>query len=87
MKVISLNLSTLASGKYAPTDKSNLANVRWSINWQEILGEYFNTNRPCRVKGKLISATSYLLNSTNNLGTVRMSFTSNYSNINNGLTV
>ena len=52
MKVISLNLSTLASGKYAPTDKSNLANVRWSINWQEILGKYFNTNRACRVKGK-----------------------------------
>ena len=54
MKVVSLNLSTLGSGKYAPIDKSNLANVKWSINWKEILGEYYETNKPCRVKCKLI---------------------------------
>ena len=85
MKVASLNLSTLGSGKYAPMDKTNLANVKWSINWKEVLGEYYNTNKPCRVKCKLITAASTLLNTTNNLGTVRASFSSNYSNINNGL--
>ena len=85
MKVVSLNLSTLGSGKYAPMDKTNLANVKWSINWKEVLGEYYNTNKPCRVKCKLITAASTLLNTTNNLGTVRASFSSNYSNINNGL--
>ena len=85
MKVASLNLSTSGSGKYAPLDKTNLANVKWSINWKEVMGEYYNTNRPCRVKCKLISSASTLLNTTNNLGTVRASFSSNYSNINNGL--
>ena len=87
MKVASLNLSTLGSGKYAPMEKTNLANVKWSINWKEILGEYYNTNKPCRVKCKLITASSTLLNTTNNLGTVRASFSSNYSNINNGFTL
>ena len=87
MKVASLTLSTLGSGKYAPTDKSNLANVKWSINWKEVMGEYYNTNKPCRVRCKLISSSSSLLNTANNLGTVRASFSSNYSNINNGLTL
>ena len=87
MKVVSLNLSTLGSGKYAPTDKSNLANVKWMVNWKEIMGEHYTSNHSCRVKGKIVSAGSTLLNTTNNLGTVRMSFTSDYSNIVNGLTV
>jgi hypothetical protein len=84
MKVVSLNLSTLATGKYAPLDKSNLANVKWSIDWKEVMGEYYNTNKPCRVKCKLISSASTLLSTSNNLGTVRASFSSNYSNITNG---
>lgn len=87
MKVISLNLSTLATGKYAPIDKTNLANIRWMIDWKEILGEYYNTNKHCRVKCKLISSSSSLLNLTNNQGTIRANFTSNYSNINNGFTL
>jgi hypothetical protein len=85
MKVVSLNLSTLGTGKYAPLDKTNLANVKWSINWKEVMGEYFNTNKHCRVKCKVISAASTSLNTTNNLGTIRASFSSIYSNINNGL--
>lgn len=87
MKVVSLNLSTLATGNYAPMDKSNLANCRWLINWREVLGEYHNSNKTCRVKGKLVSAPSTLLTSSNNLGTVRLSLASNYSNITNGLTL
>lgn len=87
MKVVSLNLSTLATGKYAPIDKSNLANVKWMINWKEILGEHYTSNHVCRLKAKLVSAQSTALTTANNLGTVRMSFTSNYSNISNGFTV
>ena len=48
------------------------------------MGEYYNTNKPCRVR---CSSSSSLLNTGNNLGTVRASFSSNYSNINNGLTL
>ena len=65
MKVVSLNLSTLGSGKYAPTDKSNLANVKWMVNWKEIMGEHYTSNHSCRVKGKIVSAGSTLLNTTN----------------------
>ena len=85
MKVISLNLSTQSSGNYAPIDKSNLANVKWSINWKEVFGEKFNQNLMCRVKVKLISSQSSQLSTSNNTGTVRASFQSNYSNIANGL--
>ena len=85
MKVISLNLSTQSSGNYAPIDKSNLANVKWSINWKEVFGEKFNQNLMCRVKVKLISSQSNQLSTANNNGTVRASFQSNYSNIANGL--
>ena len=58
MKVASLNLSTLGFGMYAPIEKTNLANVKWSINWNEVLGEYYNANKPFRVKCKLITAAS-----------------------------
>ena len=85
MKVASLTLSTLSSGKYAPMDKSNLANVKWIIDWKEVLGEYFDTNKPCRVKCTLITASSSSMSSLFNLGTVRASFSSNYSNINNAV--
>jgi hypothetical protein len=87
MKVASLNLSTLGTGKFAPIDKSNLANVKWTINWKEIFGEYFSTNALCRLKAKLVSASSANLTTSNNLGTVRLSFASQYSNIVNGLAV
>jgi len=80
-------LSTLGAGKYAPIEKSNLANVKWMINWKEIMGEHHTTNHTCRIKCKLVSNGSTALSTANNLGTVRMSFTSNYSNIVNGMTV
>ena len=87
MKVISLYLSTLttAGTKYAPVDKSNLANVKWSINWKEIFGEYANSNLPCRVKAKLITAGATTLTTANNQGSIRVSLTSQYSNITNGI--
>jgi hypothetical protein len=85
MKVVSLYLSTLSTGKYAPYDKSNLANCKWQINWKEIFGEYYNTNCLCRVKAKLITAQSTSLSTANNLGSVRINVTSNYANMTNGL--
>jgi hypothetical protein len=87
MKVISLNLSTLGAGKYAPIEKSNLANVKWIVNWKEIMGEHYTSDHVCRVKCKLVSNGSTALSTANNLGTVRMSFSSNYSNIINGMTI
>ena len=83
MKIISLNLSTQSSGNYAPIDKSNLANVKWSINWKEVLGEKINQNSMCRVKVIFISLQSNQLSTANNTGTVRASFQSIYSNIAN----
>ena len=71
MKIVSLNLSTQGNGKYAPYDKSILANVRWSISWNKIFGEKTNTDILCRVKAKLISSQSTLLSTANNTGTVR----------------
>ena len=87
MKVISLYLNTKSTvgSKYAPTDKSNLANVKWSINWTEIFGEYANTNKPCRVRAKIITTEATTLTTANNQGCVRVSLTSQYSNITNGL--
>jgi len=87
MKVVSLNLSTLGNGKYAPIEKSNLANVKWMINWKEIMGEHYTSDHSCRIKAKLVSNASTLISTSNNLGTVRMSFTSTYSNIVNGFCV
>ena len=86
MKVASLYLNTqTTNGKYVPVDKTNLANVKWSINWREIFGEYDTTDKLCRVKAKLVSSGSTTLSSANNQGSVRISITSQYSNITNGL--
>jgi len=43
--------------KYTPTFKSNLANVKWNINWKEIFGDQVGE---CRVRAKFISE-SYML--------------------------
>ena len=86
MKVASLYLNTqTTNGRYVPVDKSNLANVKWSINWKEIFGEYDMTNKLCRVKAKLVTSSSTTLTSANNQGSVRISITSQYANITNGL--
>jgi hypothetical protein len=85
MRVVSLYLSTQSTGKFAPYDKTNLANCKWQINWKEIFGEYFNTNLPCRVKTKIITNQSPNLSTANNFGSVRANFSSQYSNITNGL--
>ena len=83
MKTYTLYLSTLtANGKYVPTSKSNLANVKWSINWKEIFG---NRNGECRVRIKFITSPLASANLTDkNYGSIRASFSSNCSNSTNG---
>ena len=84
MPVVSLYLSTKATGKYAPIDKSNFANVKWSIPWNEVLGDYYNSNVFCNVRCKLLTYPDVDYSSANSYGTVRANFTSSYSNITNG---
>lgn len=85
MKVLSLYLSTQSTGtKYTPYDKSNLANVKWNINWRDIFNEYIDRNVDCRVKCSLISSSSSTLTTSNNFGTVRANFSSVYGNVTNG---
>ena len=86
MKVYSLFLSTNTTlGKYAPTDKTNLANVRWNINWREIFG---NRQGECRVRCRFISASSTgALTWAANVGSLRATFASNSSNSTNGFNI
>lgn len=87
MKTISLYLNTqTAYGPYAPVDKTNLANVKWNINWKELFGEFWNSTKICRVKAKLTtSPTTNQFTTPVNQGCVRASFNSSYANITNGL--
>jgi hypothetical protein len=76
-----LYLSTNTSvNSLKPVNKSNLNNVRWSINWSEIFG---NKEGECHVRIKLISVCGNI-NWTDNVGSVRASFTSNHQNSTNG---
>ena len=77
MKVISFNLSTLSTRINAPIDKSNLTNVKQSINWKEIFGENFNSNLLCQVKTNLVLSQSNLLSAITNTGTIRAYFSLN----------
>jgi hypothetical protein len=77
-----LYLSTNSNIKsLQPYDKTNLNNVKWNINWKEIFG---SEEGECRVRVKVISQSSANLTWTNNTGSVRCSFASNYQNSTNG---
>jgi len=67
--------------KYAPTNKSNLAQVKWNINWREIFGY---RNGECRVRTRFISSSSTSVSWVANNGTLRATFSSNTSNSTNG---
>jgi len=82
MKTYTLYLSTLtANGKYVPTSKSNLANVKWNINWKEIFG---SRNGECRVRVRMLSSSQQSISWNNNCGSIRATFSSNSSNSTNG---
>ena len=67
--------------KFAPTNKSNLAQVKWNINWREIFG---NRNGECRVRTRFISSSSTAISWVANNGTLRATFSSNTANSTNG---
>lgn len=87
MKVYTLFLSTLTpvGNIYAPYNKSNLANVKWTINWDSLFG--INTVGKCRVKIRLISKGSNTYVFDNDIMTLNCPFSSNYSNNTNGVNV
>ena len=77
-------LTTATASKYAPTNKSNLAQVKWNINWREIFG---NRNGECRVRTRFISSSSTSVSWVANNGSIRASFSSNTSNSTNGFNI
>jgi hypothetical protein len=81
MKVYTLYLSTTATYANKPTNKSNLAQVRWNINWREVFGSRTGN---CRVRTKLLSASSNSITWTANVGSVRASFSSISTSSSNG---
>ena len=81
MKVYTLYLSTTATYVNKPTNKSNLAQVRWNINWREI---FDGRQGFCRVRCKLLSASSNALTWAANTGSVRATFQSVSTSASNG---
>lgn len=73
--------NTNSALKYAPTNKSNLAQVKWNINWREIFG---SRKGECRVRAKLTSFSSNLITWSTNVGSVRASLSSISCNETNG---
>ena len=70
--------------KYTPTFKSNLATVKFNINWKEIFGDKVGE---CRIRAKFISESYALLTWENNVGSIRLSLSSNSSNSTNGFNI
>ena len=75
---LSTNTST---SSLKPVNKTNLNNIKWTINWREIFGKL---EGECRVRVKLTSAPSTSLAWSANVGSVRANFASNYQNSTNG---
>jgi hypothetical protein len=70
--------------KYAPTNKTigaNLNAMKFSINWKEIFGNRIGN---ARVRVRFISSSGSLLNWNANIGSLRGSLMSNFSNCTNG---
>jgi hypothetical protein len=87
-RIYTLVLSTLTPSTYnfAPVDKTNLANVKWSIDWNRVFGNLCG-RCDCLVRIRLISRqnTNTNLPYDTNLGTVRCNFYSPYQQQNNGV--
>ena len=86
MRTYSLYLSTTtpSTNKYAPTTKTNLANVSWNINWKEIFGDYKGEVN-CRVKLISTTGTTTAITWAGNTGSLRASLSSPYQNVSNGV--
>ena len=80
----SINSTGSSNLKYSPSNKSNLSQVKWNINWREIFG---TRNGECRVRAKLISQSSSTISWINNVGSLRCTLSSNTSNSTNGFNI
>lgn len=87
-KIFTLYLSTLTPAGYnfSPVDKTNLANVKWSIDWNRVFGDLCG-RADCLVKVRLMSRKNTVANLSydTNLGTVRCNLYSAYQQQNNGV--
>lgn len=85
-RVYYLYLSTLISSGIYSCDKSDLANVKWNIDWSRIFPTDLR-DKDCIVRIKLQSkeVAEATLVYNNNIGTIRASFSSVYQNSNNGV--
>ena len=86
MRVYTIYLSTEAAGNLiGPVEDSNLANVQWMINWNNVFGE--DIGKPARVKYSLQSLSQNgVYTWAANSGTVRVQGLPNgWSNSNQGL--
>jgi hypothetical protein len=81
MKTYSLYLSTLSTIN-APTNRTNLANCTWNVNWTQIFGQ---RTGECNVRSRINSTSIAGLNRDDNIGTIRCSLNSPTSNNYNGL--
>lgn len=84
MTVYSLYLST-SSVVNPPISKTDLASVKWNVNWSELFG---GKKGYCKVKAKLISSTGAgAISWANNAGSLRASFQSNTTKSTNGFNI
>jgi hypothetical protein len=79
MRQYSLYLNTkTTTGYLTPVDKSNLNNVKWSVNWNNVFPtsmnaiRFLNNNSKCRIKVQLVSASGTGFTWAANKGTVRI---------------
>lgn len=87
VKTHSLYLSTLTtSGQYVPTNKTNLANVSWNVNWRDVFSPD-DDGKPMRVKVRILSRNVVNTNASwdTSIGTIRCNLPDKNSNSTNGL--
>lgn len=87
VKTHSLYLSTLTtSGQYVPTNKTNLANVSWNVNWRDIFSPD-DDGKLMKVKVRILSRNVAAANASwdTSIGSIRCNLPEKNSNSTNGL--
>jgi hypothetical protein len=87
VKSHTLYLSTLtATGQYVPVDKTNLANVRWNVNWRDVFSPD-DEGKTMKVKIRILSRNVAAANSgwDTSIGSIRCNLPDKNSNSTNGL--
>jgi hypothetical protein len=87
VKSHTLYLSTLtATGQYVPVDKTNLANVRWNVNWRDVFNPG-DEGKLMKVKIRILSRNVTAANAgwDTSIGSIRCNLPETNSNSTNGL--